>query len=96
MSATPACEHVFVKCFPSGPRDNNEYFMACRKCGAEPTAEADPAPSSPAPLSLDLALEYLRNAERELAALRSENAQLQKEKEQLGRMCQLIAELTRQ
>ena len=48
MSATPACEHVFVKCFPSGPRDNNEYFMACRKCGAEPAAEADPAPSSPA------------------------------------------------
>ena len=83
MSATPACEHVFVKCFPSGPRDNNEYFMACRKCGAEPAAEADPAPS-------------LRDAERELAALRSENAQLQKEKEQLGRMCQLIAELTRQ
>ena len=45
---TAACEHVFVKCFPEGPRDNNEYFMACRKCGAEPAAEADPAPLSPA------------------------------------------------
>ncbi len=57
MSATPACEHVFVICWPDGPRDNNEYFMACRHCGAEPAPEAESAPES-----LDHALECMRGA----------------------------------
>ena len=27
------CEHDYKKVYPSGPRDNNEYDLVCKKCG---------------------------------------------------------------
>ena len=27
------CQHQWVIVFPSGPRDNDEYFYKCRLCG---------------------------------------------------------------
>ena len=29
------CEHQYVREFPSGPRDNGEYWERCRLCGKE-------------------------------------------------------------
>ena len=29
------CKHKYVKHFPAGPRDNNEYILICGKCGEE-------------------------------------------------------------
>ena len=27
------CEHTWVKQFPDGPRDNNEFSYVCERCG---------------------------------------------------------------
>ena len=32
--AMSRCAHVWEKEYPSGPRDNNEYWYVCSKCGA--------------------------------------------------------------
>ena len=32
--AAARCEHVFVMEFPSGMRDNGEYWYRCSKCGS--------------------------------------------------------------
>ena len=29
------CEHIWVKRFPEGPRDNGEFCFVCTRCGAE-------------------------------------------------------------
>ena len=34
-NADRKCEHKPMKCFPEGPRDNNEYSWQCRICGVE-------------------------------------------------------------
>ena len=31
--AMSRCDHVWEKEYPSGPRDNNEYWYVCSKCG---------------------------------------------------------------
>ena len=51
MSVTPPlkrrrCEHNFVKSFPPGPRDNNEFVLVCRNCGAEPETPAAAPPAN--------------------------------------------------
>ena len=49
---TAACEHIFVKSWPAGPRDNGEQSLVCRICGAEPPeapAAAPPAAIADAP-----------------------------------------------
>jgi len=33
--AAARCEHVFVKEFPSGMRDNGEWWYRCSKCGTK-------------------------------------------------------------
>ena len=32
--AVARCDHEWEKVYPSGPRDNNEYWYVCSKCGA--------------------------------------------------------------
>ena len=32
--AASRCEHDWVKEYPSGPRDNGEFWYRCSKCGA--------------------------------------------------------------
>ena len=36
---TAACEHVFVRSWPDGPRDNGEQLWMCQNCGAEPQTD---------------------------------------------------------
>ena len=31
----PVCEHKPVKQFPTGMRDNGEYWLVCARCGRE-------------------------------------------------------------
>ena len=31
--AVARCDHVWEKEYPSGPRDNGEYWYRCSKCG---------------------------------------------------------------
>ena len=31
--AMSRCDHVWEKEYPSGPRDNGEYWYVCSKCG---------------------------------------------------------------
>ena len=49
---TAACQHLFVKSWPAGPRDNGEQLWMCRHCGAAPPeapAAAPPAAIADAP-----------------------------------------------
>jgi len=58
---TAVCEHVFVKCFPEGPRDNNEFLFVCRNCGA--------APEEPPANAMAKALEFFAPAADSSGAL---------------------------
>ena len=31
--AVPLCEHAWLEEYPTGPRDNGEYWYRCTKCG---------------------------------------------------------------
>eukprot|EP00973_Karenia_brevis_P040444 5590167-Karenia_brevis.AAC.1 len=35
LSAQHGCQHISVKVFPVGPRDNGEISWQCFKCGVE-------------------------------------------------------------
>jgi len=39
---TAACQHLFVKSWPDGPRDNGEELWTCQHCGAEPSTARAP------------------------------------------------------
>ena len=36
---TAACEHLYVRSWPDGPRDNGEQLWMCQNCGAEPQTD---------------------------------------------------------